>query len=96
MPLINSATPPSTKDTHYVVFFASGEPSWCPDCRDALPALNAVFGADDAPTAHIVRAGERDEWRKADNKYRVAPWNITGVPTVMRIENVSQDLVGTQ
>ena len=89
MPLVDADTPPTTNDLHYVVYFASGEPSWCPDCRDALPALRAVFGADSAPTASIVRVGSRDEWRgKTVNKYRKAPYNIDGVPTVVRVENV--------
>lgn len=92
MPLVDANTPPSTNDTHYVVYFASGEPSWCPDCRDAIPALQAVFGSDSAPTASIVRVGSREEWRgksKDQNKYRNAPYNIQGVPTVVRVENVS-------
>lgn len=91
MPLIDADTPPSTTDTHYVVYFASGEPSWCPDCRDALPALQSVFAADSAPTAYIVRVGSKSEWRSTPvNKYRDVPYCIQGVPTVVRMENVSQ------
>ncbi|KAJ4245136.1 hypothetical protein NW757_010146 [Fusarium falciforme] len=83
MPLIDADTPPTTNDLHYVVYFASGEPSWCPDCRDALPALNSVFGADSAPTAYIVRVGSFAEWKgNPKNKYRNEPYNIQGVPTV--------------
>lgn len=90
MPLIDADTPPQATEAtpHYVVYFASGEPSWCPDCRDAVPALQAVFGKDSDPTAHLVRVGSRDVWRTRDNKYRQAPYNIQGVPTVVRIENV--------
>lgn len=94
MPLINASAPPAvegTTGTQYIVFFASGEPSWCPDCRDAVPALEAVFGSSDAkaPTAHLVCVGERAEWRTPANQYRNAPWNLDGVPTVIRYENVS-------
>ncbi|KAJ3521685.1 hypothetical protein NM208_g13179 [Fusarium decemcellulare] len=88
MPLIDADTPPTTDDTHYVVYFASGEPSWCPDCRDAVPALQSVFGSDSAPTAHIVRVGSFAEWKgNPKNKYRNAPYNIQGVPTVVRVEH---------
>ncbi|KAH7017997.1 thioredoxin-like protein [Microdochium trichocladiopsis] len=89
MPLIDAAAPPALDEqgAQYVVFFASGQPSWCPDCRDALPALQAVFGGQDAPTAHLVRAGERPEWRDPKNKYRTQPWGITCLPTVVRYES---------
>lgn len=89
MPLIDVETPPKNLDTHYIVYFASGQPSWCPDCRDAVPALEKVFGPDDAPTAYLVRVGERAEWRSGSNKYRKQPLNINSVPTVVRVENVS-------
>ncbi|KAF4975639.1 hypothetical protein FZEAL_7599 [Fusarium zealandicum] len=88
MPLINADTPPSTLETHYVVYFASGEPSWCPDCVKAMPALKSVFDSDSAPTAHVVRVGSFSEWKgNPRNKYRNAPYNIQGVPTVVRIED---------
>lgn len=98
MPLIPASAPPtldaSSSNPQYIVFFASGEPSWCPDCRDAVSALETVFGdasssTDDTPTAHLVQVGERPEWRTTDNKYRVAPWNVNCVPSVVRYENVS-------
>ena len=91
MPIINASVPPTTTDdTHYVVYFASGEPSWCPDCRNALPALNAVFGDASAPTAHLVMAGTREEWKgNPNNKYRQAPYNIDCLPTVVKVKYVS-------
>ncbi|KAL7945049.1 hypothetical protein V8C42DRAFT_345461 [Trichoderma barbatum] len=87
MPLINADAPPSTADTHYVVYFASGEPSWCPDCRNALPALQSVFGGDSAPSATLILAGSREEWRTPSNKWRSAPYNIDCLPTIVRVEN---------
>ncbi|KAK5996355.1 hypothetical protein PT974_01689 [Cladobotryum mycophilum] len=79
MPLIDVDVPPTTTtDTHYVVYFASGEP---------LGVLIKVFGDDSAPTAHIVRVGQRSEWKgNLQNKYRNEPYNIQGVPTVVKIE----------
>ncbi|KAJ4250963.1 hypothetical protein NW762_011613 [Fusarium torreyae] len=89
MPLVNANTPPTaTDDVHYVVYIASGDPPWCPDSRAALPVLKRVFSDASAPTAHIVRVGAREEWKgKPDNKYRKAPYNIQGVPTVVKVKN---------
>ncbi|KAM5346136.1 hypothetical protein ACJ41O_009141 [Fusarium nematophilum] len=88
MPLIDVDTPPSTNDPHYVVYFASGQPSWCPDCVNALPVLQNVFASESASTAYIVRVGSFSEWKgNPRNKYRNAPYNIQGVPTIVRVEN---------
>ncbi|KAM0545978.1 hypothetical protein ACHAPJ_011090 [Fusarium lateritium] len=89
MPLVDANTPPTTTDDiHYVVYFASGTPPWCPDSRAAHPVLKRVFGDASAPTAHIVRVGVREEWKgNPDNKYRKAPYNIQGVPTVVKVKH---------
>ncbi|KAL7926948.1 hypothetical protein ACQKWADRAFT_279092 [Trichoderma austrokoningii] len=91
MPLIDAEAPPTSTDTHYVVYFASpenGQSSWCPDCRNALPALQNVFGADSAPSAYVIQVGVRAEWKgKPNNKWRGEPYNISGVPTIVRVEN---------
>lgn len=93
MPLIDVEAPPTSTDAHYVVYFASpenGQSSWCPDCRNALPALKNVFGADSAPSAYVIQAGTRAEWRgNPNNKWRNAPYNIDCLPTIVRVENVS-------
>jgi hypothetical protein len=92
MPLIDVEAPPTSTDTHYVVYFASpdnGQSSWCPDCRSALPALQNVFGADSAPSAYVVQV-TRAEWKgNPSHKWRQQPFNIDGVPTIVRVENVS-------
>lgn len=112
MPLIDAATPPSTEaaGVHYVVFFASGSPPWCPDCVDALAPLRAVFGDDakdtaassdataatsvSTPTAYLVRVGERHEWKGVpDNPYRLAPYHVQGVPTIIKMQGVSCQLL---
>lgn len=93
MPLIDAEAPPTSTDTHYVVYFASpenGQSSWCPDCRNALPPLQNVFGAETAPPAYVIQVGVRAEWKNANNKWRGQPYNINGVPTIVRVENVSQ------
>lgn len=44
----------------YLIFFSSGNPPWCPDCVDAQPAVEKVFGGSDVD-AHIVLVGEKAE-----------------------------------
>ncbi|KOS22301.1 hypothetical protein ESCO_002001 [Escovopsis weberi] len=91
MPLIDADAPPTAiDDTHYVVYFASGETPWCPDCLKALPALKSVFGPDSAPKAYLVRVGDRAEWKGLSgqqNEYRDEPYNIRCVPTTVKIVN---------
>ncbi|GFP59832.1 hypothetical protein ACSS6W_005030 [Trichoderma asperelloides] len=91
MPLIDVEAPPTSTDAHYVVYFASpenGQSSWCPDCRNALPALQNVFGAESAPSAYVIQAGTRAEWRgNPNNKWRSPPYNVTCLPTIVRVEN---------
>jgi thiol-disulfide isomerase/thioredoxin len=74
---------------HFVLFFASGTPPWCPDCRDAQPHLESVFKADDAPVLHVVRVGEREQWKTPSNKWRAEPYRIGEIPTLVRLEDVS-------
>ncbi|KAF5024376.1 hypothetical protein F66182_3563 [Fusarium sp. NRRL 66182] len=88
MPVITTDTPPATTtDTHYIAYIASGEPPWCPDVRNALPALNAVFGGASAPKLYLVRVGLRDEWKDPKNKFRHPPYSLQGVPTVVKVKN---------
>ncbi|PWN91316.1 hypothetical protein FA10DRAFT_265180 [Acaromyces ingoldii] len=94
MPLIDAVTPPTDDEgLHYVVYFASGSPPWCPDCVDALAPLRAVFGATEgaAPKAYVVRVGERHEWKGVkDNKYRLEPYNVEGVPTIVKMQGTKE------
>lgn len=34
--------------------------------------------------AEIVYTGQRAEWKSPENKFRHAPWNLTGVPTILK------------
>ncbi|KAF4633760.1 hypothetical protein G7Y89_g4356 [Cudoniella acicularis] len=58
--------------------------SWCGDCRRAEPFVNAKFGgADDI--VRVVYAGQRDEWRKQDNPWRLEPFLVTNLPTLIKV-----------
>lgn len=47
-------------EPQFLVFFSSGNPPWCPDCVDAKPVIEKVFGGSTAD-AHIVLVGEKPE-----------------------------------
>jgi hypothetical protein len=77
MPLF-TATPRmaarSPANPHYLIFFSSGAPPWCPDCVAALPAIHAVFGKDSGAAgaeAELLTVG-REEWKVSERPIGVA------------------------
>ena len=52
--------PAASTQPQFLIFFSSGNPPWCPDCVDAQPAVEKVFGGS-AVDAHIVLVGEKPE-----------------------------------
>lgn len=73
----------------FFIFFSSGNPPWCPDCYDAQPAIQEVFGGNSAD-AHIVLVGEKPEWKSPENKFR-KQYGIKCIPTITKIVNVSNE-----
>ncbi|EPQ28613.1 uncharacterized protein PFL1_03916 [Pseudozyma flocculosa PF-1] len=94
MPLDTThTTPPSptsaAASTHYLVFFSSGSPPWCPDCVDAQPAIQSVFVDEKATNgahAYMILVGEKPEWKTPENRYR-KEYGLKCIPTILRIEN---------
>jgi thiol-disulfide isomerase/thioredoxin len=76
-------------DMTYILFFASGAPPWCPDCREALPAIESVFGKEDAPLLQVIKVGLREEWKSASNRWRGEPFQVTETPCIIKFVNVS-------
>ncbi|TVY25727.1 Thioredoxin-like protein [Lachnellula hyalina] len=58
--------------------------SWCGDCRDAEPLVDAKF-ADRGEVVKVVYAGQQDEWRKAENPWKQAPFSVTNLPTIIKV-----------
>ncbi|KAF5323542.1 hypothetical protein D9611_005618 [Ephemerocybe angulata] len=73
----------------FIVFYSSVVDGqlWCPDCRDVDPLIKEVFEPEDGPSALIVYVGNRQQWKTPDNIWRQEPWKITGVPSVVRLED---------
>jgi len=71
----------------YLIFYSSivdGQ-LWCPDCRDVKSLIEDTFSTDNSPTAGIIYVGNRAEWKEPSNVFRSQPWNITSVPTILKI-----------
>ncbi|KAN0061794.1 hypothetical protein ACQY0O_005787 [Thecaphora frezii] len=90
MPLDTTHTvPPTSSSTHYLVFFSSGTPPWCPDCVDTQPTLQRVFvdnAATNSAQAYLILVGERAEWKTPDNKYR-KEYALKYIPTILKIQD---------
>ncbi|CAL3968608.1 hypothetical protein PZA11_004635 [Diplocarpon coronariae] len=82
--LRSSAT--AAKPCFVVVYASLGADgmSWCGDCRDAEPFVTRKF-ADSEDVVRIVYAGQRDEWRSADNQWRQAPFSVRYLPTLVKV-----------
>lgn len=65
---------------------------WCPDCVAVESLVRETFEGVDAPKGIIHWVGQREEWKLpggAENEARKV-WGVTGVPTVMKIQEVSE------
>ncbi|CEH12721.1 Uncharacterized conserved protein [Ceraceosorus bombacis] len=84
MPLHSSNSP------LYLIFFASGSPSWCPDCRSSLPLLQSIFSSSSSsssPQAFLLTV-DRQEWKDEENLHVFrSRWNVQCVPCILRLEN---------
>ena len=63
----------------------SGE-SWCPDCRQADPVIEAgLANATEGIVFIMVAVGDRGAWKNPENAFRVHPsFKVTGIPTLIR------------
>ncbi|TQN73038.1 Thioredoxin-like protein Clot, partial [Colletotrichum shisoi] len=70
----------------YLVVYASHRNgrSWCGDCTAAEPYIEKKFGGDEN-TARVVYAGLPEEWRTKENPWRQAPFNVTNLPTLIKV-----------
>ncbi|KAF4785958.1 hypothetical protein HER10_EVM0011892 [Colletotrichum scovillei] len=58
--------------------------SWCGDCTAAEPYIEKKFGGGEQ-TVRVVYAGLPDEWRTKENPWRQAPFNVTNLPTLIKV-----------
>ncbi|KAF4827133.1 Thioredoxin-like protein Clot [Colletotrichum tropicale] len=70
----------------YLVVYASHRngKSWCPDCTAAEPYIEKKFAGDEG-TVRVVYAGLPEEWRTKENPWRQEPFNVTNLPTLIKV-----------
>ncbi|GAA5857745.1 hypothetical protein JCM5353_001472 [Sporobolomyces roseus] len=89
-----SSIPSSTSSNspHYLVFLSSVDPSsgqmWCGDCRDTQQTIEKLVPDNQS---QLVFVGEKSEWKSPDSPWRQAPFNLKAIPTIIRVEESSQD-----
>ncbi|GAA6019415.1 hypothetical protein JCM10207_001378 [Rhodosporidiobolus poonsookiae] len=89
----SSASPSSP---HYLVFFSSlddttGKP-WCPDCADVQGTVDKLVPEKQST---LVFVGSRQEWKTPDNPFRAAPFNVSKIPTIIRVEQGGDSLASS-
>ncbi|KAG6332070.1 hypothetical protein ID866_7024, partial [Astraeus odoratus] len=78
----------------FLVFFSSRLDGklWCPDCVAVERLINQTFTAKESPPALLVYVGQRDEWRSKDNIFRGAPWHLTAIPTIIKLNEAGDEI----
>ncbi|TVY37967.1 Thioredoxin-like protein [Lachnellula subtilissima] len=76
----------SSSQPSFLVVYAShvNGRSWCGDCREAEPLVDAKF-ADRTEVVKVIYAGQQDEWRKTENPWKQAPFSVTNLPTIIKV-----------
>ncbi|KAG2044344.1 hypothetical protein BDR03DRAFT_885419 [Suillus americanus] len=94
MPLREVEFPSDPKDLEhaqerFLIFYSSrvNGQLWCPDCVAVDRTIQDTFGPEDGPSAVIVYVGRKPEWKTPSNIFRGEPWQITSVPTVIKVED---------
>ncbi|KAG1754968.1 uncharacterized protein EDB91DRAFT_1096421 [Suillus paluster] len=93
MPLREVEFPSDPKDLEhtteqFLIFYSSriNGQLWCPDCVEVDRTIQDTFGPEHGPSAVIVYVGQKPEWKTPSNVFRGEPWQITSVPTVIKVK----------
>lgn len=59
--------------------------SWCPDCRDAEPVVEAALKKAPSDIVFILSiVGDKPEWKSPDNEFRTNPeFKLKEIPTIV-------------
>lgn len=83
---------PSEITDRFAVFYSSVVDGqlWCSDCIAVDSVIQDAFLAQDSPTALIIYVGDKPSWKNPTNIFRSGPWNISTVPTVIKLQEHSE------
>ncbi|BGP23489.1 thioredoxin-like protein 5 [Rhodotorula toruloides] len=85
--VLEQANKASSSSPHFLIFFASIDPNtgkpWCPDCSEVQSEVDRLVPEN---RSTLVFVGDRTEWKKPNNPWRSAPFNISRIPTIIRVE----------
>ncbi|TNY22779.1 thioredoxin-like protein 5 [Rhodotorula diobovata] len=70
-------TSTSPESPHFLIFFAE----WCPDCTEVQSSLDQHVPDKNST---LVLVGDRTQWK--ESKFREPPFNVTRIPTLIRVE----------
>ena len=85
----------------FVLFSGDGSPSWCPDCNDAHPVIEAAFAGASAATVLIEVPLPRAEYSTSANPANAGHWarvhavaQLKKIPTLMRFSKDGRKKLG--
>ncbi|KIK87035.1 hypothetical protein PAXRUDRAFT_691165 [Paxillus rubicundulus Ve08.2h10] len=86
---------PRSRKEEILIFFSSRVAEtnllWCPDCVAVEKLIVDTFNLEQGPSAVLVYVGQRSEWKSPDNIFRKEPWNVTSIPTIIKLNNAGQE-----
>ncbi|KAL4069841.1 hypothetical protein V8B97DRAFT_642292 [Scleroderma yunnanense] len=76
----------------FIIFFSSRVDGtlWCGDCAAVEELVNETFRPEDGQQGILVYVGLKVEWKSADSIFRGEPWNLTAIPTIIKLNKVRQ------
>ncbi|KAH7910441.1 hypothetical protein BJ138DRAFT_1152884 [Hygrophoropsis aurantiaca] len=98
MPIRELEYPPSNPallqhpEEKYLIFYSSRIDGklWCPDCVAIENKVQEIFGGE-SNSAVVVYVGQKAEYRDPANPFRGEPWNISSIPTIIRLQDGKED-----
>ncbi|KAK4701075.1 hypothetical protein P7C70_g5163, partial [Phenoliferia sp. Uapishka_3] len=90
--VLASLSLPTSSRPHFLIFMASYEERGRPWCRDCEAAEGPIMALIPGSESSIVFVGDRETWNDPENPWRRAPFNVTKIPTILKLSGDSQNV----